>query len=38
VVVVVASVHRRGDRKTGDLGGKAMTTEFTDAVCRALTT
>ena len=26
------SVYAKGDRLTGDVGGKASTTEFTDAV------
>jgi isocitrate dehydrogenase (NAD+) len=30
------AVFRRGDCKTGDLGGKATTTEFTDALCKAV--
>jgi isocitrate dehydrogenase (NAD+) len=28
--------YRRGDIKTGDLGGKATTREFTDALCNAV--
>jgi isocitrate dehydrogenase (NAD+) len=30
----LTTVYARGDKKTGDLGGRASTREFTDALCR----
>jgi isocitrate dehydrogenase (NAD+) len=30
------TVYRRDEVRTGDLGGTASTSQFTDAVCRAM--
>ena len=32
----LTTVYARGDKKTGDLGGRASTREFTDALCEEI--